>query len=147
MRKLIGNEYFQEVVVVSLDGPATDATLAAVGDLDDLRHLSIFDSSKIRSGLVHLRGMRNLEVLQLNGPGITDASLVNLRSLSALRNLYMKNTGVSDEGLANLAGLTELQSLRLKGKEGTAAGQASRGIVRVTDAGLVRSLDSAASAT
>ena len=137
LRRLIGDEFFMDVDTVNLQGPVTDAALATLEEFPGLRILHVRDSSKIGDGLVHLRGMSNLERLQLCGPGITDVGLVNLRGLAKLRSLDLEATGVTDAGLAYLAVLNELQSVRLVGKQGTAAGLTSRGITHVTDAGLV----------
>lgn len=137
LRRLIGDEFFQDVDSVTLQGPIDEVTLALLGEFEKLRILHVFDSSKIGEGLVHLRGLRNLQRLDLRGPGITDAGLANIRGLEAIRHLKLEDTSVTDAGLAHLAALTGLQSIGLVGKQGTAAGLTSRGITRATDAGLV----------
>jgi Leucine-rich repeat (LRR) protein len=136
LRRVTGDEPFQEVDSVALFGPVTEIAWARLEEFERLRVLHIRDSSNIGDGLVHLRGMKGLEDLALRGPDITDAKLANIRGLGKLRQITLVDTRVTDAGLAHLATLSELESIRLVGKEGTAAGLTSRGITHVTDAGL-----------
>jgi hypothetical protein len=137
LRRLIGDEFFQEVDTVSLQGPVTDATMATLEGLQWLRILHLRDSSRIGDGLVHLRGMRNLERLHLCGPAITDAGLVNLRDLAKLRHLDLEATSVTDAGLAHLSVLNELKAIRIHDRGGRAARLSGSVVTRVTDAGLM----------
>jgi hypothetical protein len=53
-------------------------------------------------GLVHLKGMVNLEYLNLYGTGVTDAGLAQLAGLKKLKSLYLWQTKVTDAGVAKL---------------------------------------------
>jgi hypothetical protein len=54
------------------------------------------------SGLVHLRGLRQLGFLFLDGTQVNDAGLVYLRGFTQLRFLDLSNTKVTDEGVKQL---------------------------------------------
>ena len=103
LRNLLGENFFSEVVCVSVGRPP---------NLSD-------------SGLVNLKGLTQLQTLDLNGTKVTDAGLMHLIGLPRLDFLSLANTAVSDAGLAQLNGLPRLQTLNLIGTQ-------------VTDAGLAR---------
>jgi hypothetical protein len=53
-------------------------------------------------GLVHIKGLVNLEYLNLYGTEITDAGLANLEGLKKLKSLYLWQTKVTDAGIEKL---------------------------------------------
>ena len=65
------------------------------------------------AGLVHLKGLTNLQHLDLIGDQITDAGLVHLEALTGLETLVLSGTQITDAGLVHLKGLTNLESLAL----------------------------------
>ena len=54
------------------------------------------------SGLVHLKELASLQVLNLEGTPITDAGLVHLQGLAKLEKLHLGKTKVTDAGVAEL---------------------------------------------
>ena len=54
------------------------------------------------AGLVHLKGLTNLEQLDLVDTQVTDAGLVHLKGLTKLRTLFLDSTQVTDAGIADL---------------------------------------------
>ena len=52
--------------------------------------------------LVYLKGLTNLEVLNLDNANISDASLKHLEALTGLEELFLANTKVTDAGLEHL---------------------------------------------
>jgi hypothetical protein len=92
LRRLIGPEYFQDVVWVVLDETAvTDGDLRRIGKL------------------------RRLQLLSLNRTCVSDAGLRELRLLTELRSLGLAETNVTGEGLQHLIRCKELQILILDG--------------------------------
>jgi internalin A len=87
------------------------------------------------TGLGYIAGLKNLQHLEVGGPGITDEGLKHLARLTRLRTLNLHRTGnpdpgaahrtqVTDDGLKHLAGLTNLEELDLS-------------YLPITDAGLM----------
>ncbi len=72
--------------------------------------------------LVHLEGLKNLEIALIVEPQITDAGLVHLRGLTNLKELWLISNRISDAGLVNLKGLTNLEVLTISSEEITDAG-------------------------
>lgn len=64
-------------------------------------------------GLKYLDGLRQLQVLCLNGVPVSDSALSNLRNLTALRRLDLSETNVTDAGLCHLSVLKHLRTLKL----------------------------------
>ena len=58
-----------------------------------------------------MKGLNELQSLDLQGTKVTGAGLANLKGLSKLRWLHLAGTKVTDSGLEYLKGLTELQCL------------------------------------
>ena len=80
----------------------TDAGLAQVGQLPNLRRLHLEKTAVTDAGLAHLKNLANLEYLNLYGTAVTDAGLANLAGLKNLRSLYLWQSKVTAEGAANL---------------------------------------------
>jgi YHS domain-containing protein len=80
----------------------TDAGLATLAQLPNLRRLHLEKTAVTDAGLAHLKGLANLEYLNLYATGVTDAGLAHLAGLKNLRNVYLWQTKVTAEGAANL---------------------------------------------
>jgi len=135
----------------------TNAGLAHLDDLSELRVLHLdggLDNALTDDGLIHLRGLTNLEQLMLGSGKVTDAGMPHIARLKKLEILNLWGTGIGDAGLARLRGLRNLRELTLNGTRITDAGiETLRGMkslrvlglagTRVTDAGLtgLRDLD------
>ena len=99
--------------------------------------MGLIDTQVTDAGLVHLKGLTNLEVLSLEGTQVTDAGLVHLKRLTNLRWLDLSDTQVTDAGLVHLKGLTNLgRPVHLKGNDLTNLARLSLGNTEVTDAGV-----------
>ena len=97
--------------------------------------------------LEHLKGLRQLECLELDGTNITDAGMRHLKGSPQLKDLQIGNTHITDAGLQYISGLTQLQRLSLHNTRITDAGLENlKGLTRlkqlylgqdpITDAGL-----------
>ncbi len=118
--------HFGGLEALYLSGSAvTDAGMAHLNALTDLRCLSLPNTRVSDAGLVHLQGMKCLEVLILDKDGITDAGLAHLKGLTALKRLHIRYARISDAGLADLSVLAKLESLDLEHTEISDAGLAS----------------------
>jgi internalin A len=124
----------------------SDAGLAQLEGLVNLKTLSIVSPRITSVGLVAIRDMKRLQRLNLRHCGITDlapirhlagltslnlssnpiddAGLADVGVFKGLTELHLDGTGISDAGLAHVAGLKELTHLNLDR-------------TKITDAGLV----------
>jgi hypothetical protein len=136
-----------QVLSVAKPNVVTDAGLANLKHLGDLKILNIVSRGLTNTGLVHLRDLRKLEYLQMVNTQITD--LESLRNLSRLQELYLLgsrvddtglapieklnrlrrlaffDTGITDHGLARLAVLKQCRTIELEGTQVTVEGAAA----------------------
>jgi hypothetical protein len=121
IRKLGGS-----VVEEPSDGVIRTA-VAGVGKLfgedlsGDVTGVSFGGTQVTDAGLVHLRGLTQLEWLTLHSTQVTDAGLVHVRGLTRLQGLNLSSTQVTDAGLEHLRGLTRLTYLHLSNTQVTDA--------------------------
>ena len=114
LRKVLTDDFFQAVVRVDIDSyEITDAGLARLAGLTQLRELLLDNAQITDAGLAHLAGLTRLELLWLDTPETTDAGLAHLAGLTRLKFLTLWHTQITDSGLAHLARLTQLQWLDL----------------------------------
>lgn len=141
---------FDRVVSVDFDSNVTDAELAPLSGITELRFLRIDRRTLITdAGLVHLKPLEKLERLSLIETSVTDAGLIHLKGLTELRRLNLSGTQVTGTGLVHLRMLRKLEELNLSSTQVTNEGLArllkSLPVLRelnlwntqVTDAGLV----------
>ena len=64
-----------------------------------------FKSGKYKvndAGLVHLKALKKLRVLDFEDTAVTDGAVVHLRSLESLRTLNLRGTKVTDRGVEEI---------------------------------------------
>ena len=94
---------FRKVQIVDLrNTQVTDAGLAQLKRLTNLKTLGLSWTQVTDAGLVHLEELTGLESLGLSWTRVTDAGLVHLKELPNLDTLWLKNTRVTDAGLVHL---------------------------------------------
>ncbi len=81
----------------------TDAGLASLAAMKNLRRLHLDRTAVTDAGLAHLAPLGQLESLNLHATRITNTGLQTLRALPRLRSLYLWQTGVTPDGLEKLA--------------------------------------------
>jgi internalin A len=115
----------------------TDAGLVHLRGLSQLQTLDLTYTGVTDAGLASLAGLRQLEELDLSGTEITDAGLVHLKGLAHLQNLNLwAATKVTDAGLVHLKDLPKLQTLNVSCTRVTDAG-----MVHIEEMGQLRELD------
>lgn len=144
LRAVLGDDYFDEVVLVDLNvTPFTEDDLAP----SNLEHLLRRHTRITGFRLEHLEALPNLMFLNLTNVQFTDAELESIKSLTKLERLELAHTQVTDGALDNLRGLTSLQILDLRDTQVTDAGleclsglanlqRLSLGSTQVTDEGI-----------
>ena len=114
-----------EVVAVDFpDGNFTDAGLMHLKGMTNLETLDLHGTKVTDGGLVHLRGLHNLLSIDLRFINVTNAGLVHLNKLTNLILLDLRGTQVTDAGLVHLKGLSNLKTLGLFDSQVSAAGVA-----------------------
>jgi hypothetical protein len=91
----------------------TDAGVAALKDLTELRHLALGYCSVTDAGAAHLRGLRNLTHLGLGSTKVTGAAIDHLSALPRLQDLFLFGIPVKDSDVAGLSKLRHLRALTL----------------------------------
>lgn len=115
LRRLIGDDFFQDVVVIRLH-TACDADLKLFSRMKYLRILILDRSHVTDDGMRYVRQMRDLQELRLGLTTITDAGVAELRMLARLRELRLEGTRVTDAGVRAIA-LLPLECLVLDGTQ------------------------------
>lgn len=93
--------------IVSLDlarTQVTDAGLAKLAKMTQLKELRLDNTGISDAGLEHLKGLTSLEYLNVYGSKVTDAGIQKLAGLANLKSLYVWQTGVTKAGVAQLRG-------------------------------------------
>jgi hypothetical protein len=90
----------------------TDEGLRQVGRMTELEELYIWEARSVTdAGVAHLAGLRNLRMVHINDSNLTDDSLVLLSSLPRIEELSLEQNHFSDEGLRRLQGRERLKRL------------------------------------
>lgn len=104
----------------------SDAGLDALAPVaDKIASLDIARSKVTDAGLAKLAAMKNLKELHLEGTTVGDAGLDHLKGLAELEYLNLYNTKVTDAGIAKLAALGKLKALYVWQSGVTKAGVAA----------------------
>jgi hypothetical protein len=113
-RKLLGEQPWIDVgYLICAKSQITDAGLAHLRGLPQLRSLSLDSTSVTDAGLVHLRFLPELAELNLANTEITDAGLEYVGACAQLEDLDLSGTRVTDAGLVHLQSFRHLKTLRL----------------------------------
>lgn len=114
-----------EIRSLDLEGARiTDAGLGRLAGLTRLQALGLTGTRVTDDGLEHLKGMVDLKVLVLSKTAVTGSGLRHLAGATRLEELYLFESGVTDSGLKNVKSFKNLRHLNLWGTS-------------ITDAGLV----------
>jgi uncharacterized membrane protein/mono/diheme cytochrome c family protein len=76
--------------------------MASIGELKNLRKLSLSGASINDSAIVHLLKLSDLESLNLQGTGVTTDGLMQLSPLKKLHSLYLYDTKVDSGSISSL---------------------------------------------
>jgi hypothetical protein len=90
----------------------TDEGLRSIGQMSGLEELYMWDARSVTdAGVAHLAGLRDLKKIHISGSRITDDSLVLLSGLPRIEDLSLQQNHFSDEGLKRLRGQDRLKWL------------------------------------
>jgi len=120
---LLGDDFSKQIEAVYWSGKqVTDAGLENLKGLTQLQGLNLGGTKVTDTGLENLKGLNQLQWLSLGGTKVTDAGLENLEGLNQLESLNIDVTEITDAGLEHLKGLKQLQELWLVFTKVTDAG-------------------------
>lgn len=89
----------ETIVELNLRGTdVTDAGLAHVATLKNLKKLHLEKSKVTDAGLEQLKGLTNLEYLNLYGTEVSDAGIEHLKGMKSLKKVYLWETKVTEAG-------------------------------------------------
>lgn len=125
----------------------TDDWLKRLAGQDRLRRLELSGTAVTSAGLVHLKGLKDLEVLNVCLTAVDDRGFEHLAGLTKLRRLVVCSSKVTGSGFRHLRGLTQLESINLHSSPASDEGLEAIGQLtslrrlevvhtNVTDAGL-----------
>ncbi len=110
LRRIIGPEFFQDVVMVNLKGKlVNDELFIELRKLRNLENLNLSDTTITDSQMAHLAHFHNLQYVALWNTDISDEGLAHLAHLHKMYALILDGTKVTDEGLKHLEELTNLE--------------------------------------
>jgi hypothetical protein len=130
-----------------LSDRVTDDWLKRLADQDQLRRLELSGTAVTSAGMVHLKGLKNLERLNLCLTAVDDRGLEPLAGLTKMRRLVVCSSQVTGTGFRHLGAMKQLESINLHSSPASDAGLEAIGKLtslrrleivhtRVTDAGL-----------
>ncbi|MFN7919003.1 MAG: hypothetical protein U0Q16_02835 [Bryobacteraceae bacterium] len=94
----------------------TDAGLEHLKNLPAVRELHLHYAEYMsEDGIAHLRGWKQLEVLNLRGTRVTSKVFEHVAQMTNLRVLDLAFTQIDDEGFEHLTSLTKLERLAIGG--------------------------------
>ncbi len=118
LREFLGDDYFQDVIFVALEGTGNDGgdqLAALVSGLPELEYLKLSSCGLTDDGLRHLSSNTTLRILGIDRNQITDDGLRHLADLTRLESLDVSMMeGITGSGFHYLADLEELRALDLQ---------------------------------
>ncbi len=103
LRKLLGDDFFSSVRLVSLFGDnITDRSLVNLERLAGSNVVYVGGDQITDAGMAHLKGLNRLQVLVISASGLTDSGLNHLRGLTRLEYLGLESSAVTDTGIEKL---------------------------------------------
>lgn len=124
----LGHDYFSDVRLVYLAGPDSDAVMRSVGRLTRLEGLKTMPRASLTdAGMAHLRGLHELRSLELPGSRISRVGLEALRGKTRLERLDLRDIPLTDDDLVPLGGVVNLRGLSINSRSITNVGLAHLG--------------------
>ncbi|MCE9561005.1 MAG: SMP-30/gluconolactonase/LRE family protein [Planctomycetes bacterium] len=131
----------------ALTDRVTDDWLKKLAGQDQLRRLELSGTAVTSAGLVHLKELKNLEILNVCLTAVSDDGFEHLAGLTKMKRMVVCASKITGSGFKHLAGMKEIESINLHSSPASDAGLEAIGkltnlrrleIVHtaVTDAGL-----------
>jgi RNA polymerase sigma factor (sigma-70 family) len=92
-----------------------DALLEAVSEMPAVTSLHLNRVAVTPAGLAHLKGLRNLDMLTIQGSKVTAEGVMRLAECEKVTLLFLAGNDIGAEGFAHLGTMTRLMYLNLEG--------------------------------
>ena len=89
---------------------------------DRLRHLELSGTAVTSAGLVHLKDLKQLEVLNVCLTAVSDRGFEHLAGLTKMKRIVVCASKVTGSGFQHLTGMTQLESINLHSSPASDAG-------------------------
>jgi sugar lactone lactonase YvrE/Leucine-rich repeat (LRR) protein len=131
-----------------LEDPVTDDWLKKwLGGQEQLRRLEVSGTAVTSAGLMHLKHLKNLEILNACLTAVSDDGFEHLAGMTKMRRMVVCSSKITGSGFKHLAGMTQIESINLHSSPASDAGLEAIGKLtnlrrleivhtNVTDAGL-----------
>lgn len=137
----------KEPVPKKLTDRVTDDWLKRLTGQDQLRRLEVSGTAVTSVGLVHLKELKNLEVLNVCLTPVNDRGFEHLAGLTKMRRMVVCSSQITGSGFKHLDGMKQIESINLHSSPASDAGLEAIGKLpnlrrleivhtNVTDAGL-----------
>jgi sugar lactone lactonase YvrE len=137
----------KEPVPKKLADRVTDDWLKKLAGQDRLRRLELSGTAVTSAGLVHLKDLKDLEVLNVCLTAVSDDGFEHLAGLTKMHRMVVCSSKITGTGFKHLGGMTQLESVNLHSSPASDAGLEAIGKLtslrrleivhtNVTDAGL-----------
>jgi outer membrane protein assembly factor BamB len=137
----------KEPIPKKLADRVTDDWLKQLAGQDQLRQLALSGTAVTSAGLVHLKDLKNLEVLNLCLTAVDDRGFEHLAGFTKMRRMVVCSSKVTGTGFQHLGEMKRLESINLHSSPASDAGLEAIGKLtnlrrleivhtQVTDAGL-----------
>jgi sugar lactone lactonase YvrE len=112
----------KEPVPKKLTGRVTDDWLKQLDGQDLLRRLEVSGTAVTSAGLVHLKDLKNLEILNVCLTAVDDRGFEHLATLTKMRRMVVCSSRITGSGFRHLQGMTQLESINLHSSPASDAG-------------------------
>jgi hypothetical protein len=122
VRRLVGDDYFQTVAAVTIDGlevagtgcSANEIALLVRRSFPQVKYLSLNCFEPCESTLEMIGELRDLRYLEVHGDGITAPGIARLRQLTNLRYVVISGATLTEESVKHLSALPRLEVLNIQ---------------------------------
>jgi hypothetical protein len=112
----------KEAKPTALKDRVNDDTLKLLAGQDKLRTLELSGTVVTSAGLVHLKDLKSLEVLNICLTACSDAGFEHLAGLTKMKRMVVCASKITGSGFAHLGGMTQLESINLHSAPASDAG-------------------------
>ena len=103
---------YQEITSLLVFSPSiTDDGVAAIGQLSNLRYLSLSSTNVAGTCLKELVKCKSLEGISFYQTPISNSAISNLKKIKGLASISLSDTAITDEGMKSLAECNDLDTI------------------------------------